>query len=111
MRDYLTDSWVVSLFWRCARWLSARTAFLRKRAAAWAAARGPRALFAFFLAAIVANGLTLWLTGKPVSPWGAILRLCIFVVALAGFLQGGSWASLEEASLLIRWLRKRDGQR
>lgn len=108
MRDYLAGSRMVSFLIDAAKRFFRLTAPSRSRMAAWTALSGPQAFCAFVAAAVAANGLTLWLSRKPVMPWGVALRAAVLVVALAVLRTTGEWDSLREKSFLAGWIRRKN---
>ena len=112
-RDYLEGSRVVSLFRKSAEGLFQTAARLSRRAVSWIGVEGsfrqtipPRTLCAILAAAIVANGLTLFLARKEIILWGIILRGVGFGVALLGLRCPCDWESVQGSSVLMRLLRK-----
>ena len=62
-------------------------------------------LCAVVAAGIVANGLTLWLARKQIVPWGVGLRFIGLLVASLGLVNRTDWSSLQETSLVLRFIR------
>lgn len=112
-RDYFSGSIAAAHLLQAVEWFFKTASQLCSRAVAWAGVResvgrvGPwRPLCAFLAAAILANGLTLWMAARPIAPWGAALRVAIFAVAMLGLRHRGDASSVWDSSLLIRLIRR-----
>ncbi len=122
-RDYLAGSLLVSMASRCVEGFAQGIARESQKLMAWTglpeALRGAdrfKALCALLASAILANGITIYLTRKEIGLWGVALRLIGLLVVCPGLLYRGDWNSLRENSLLRhlsrfigkRALRRRD---
>lgn len=107
-RDYVAGSAVAAFLRRSAHRLFGKTAAGGATNEIWNSIRaGPlRAVCALLAAAIVANGLTLWLARKEIVLWGLLLRGIGLGVALIGLRGPSDWESVRKFSILSRFFRR-----
>lgn len=99
-RDYLAGSLLAGLGACSLKWFSRSTTRLWTRAAAWIGFKESGC--AVLLAAVIANGLTLWLMKKEIAGWGVALRGAVGIAAGLGFFFRSDWPSVRRSSFLMR---------
>lgn len=108
-RDYAAGSRLVAGCSRFAQWFFRKSANLFGQLL-WLGC-SPRTLSAFLAAALVSNGLVLFLLRQEVSAWGVLLRGMGGATALVGLFGPKDWRSVWESSLLMRLMGRSDAHR